>query len=41
MQIVWIEWAHPDLHDSGPFPVTIAMLMGMYWEGYVYCHEGD
>lgn len=40
-QIKYIEWCDEELRGTGPFPVTIATMLGMYWEGYIYDHNGD
>ena len=41
MQLRDVEWFAEELYESGLFPVTIAWMLGLCGERYVYDHEGD
>jgi hypothetical protein len=40
-QVRWVEWYAPELHGTGPFGIGMAIILGLYWEGFTYDHEGD
>ncbi len=39
-QIRYREYIDPEIRGC-IVPINIAMLMGLYWVGFTYDHEGD
>jgi hypothetical protein len=39
-QIRFYEYVDPEIRGE-IVPITIAWMMGLYWAGFIYDHEGD